>query len=145
MKVVLDTNVWVSGLLWAGVPGRILSLAQNRQITILASEALLNELETTLGYAKLQRRLQSLGVTMEALMLLVQQLVELCATLPLNVAQLRDPNDTVILAAAIAADADAIVTGDQDLLMLSQFAGVPILTPQAFLNFFFPNLEDYTS
>lgn len=48
MRVVLDVNVWISALLWGGVPGQMLRLARNQQITIFASEALFLELETSL-------------------------------------------------------------------------------------------------
>lgn len=41
--VVVDTSVWISALLWRGVPGRILDLAENQQIVIFASEPLLQE------------------------------------------------------------------------------------------------------
>ncbi|MUL37711.1 putative toxin-antitoxin system toxin component, PIN family [Gloeocapsopsis dulcis] len=67
MKVLLDTNIWVSGLLWGGVPGEILKLAQSQQISVVASEALLQELELTLSYTKLQQRISLLGVTVEDL------------------------------------------------------------------------------
>ncbi len=52
MKVVLDTNVWISALLWGGVPDRVINLVDIGQIDIAASEPLLYELVTTLGYAK---------------------------------------------------------------------------------------------
>lgn len=42
MRVVLDTNVWVSGWLWGGIPGQLIMMADNQQITISASEALLS-------------------------------------------------------------------------------------------------------
>jgi len=48
MKVVVDVNVWISALLWPGVPRKIIQLAQASQITIFASEDLFHELETTL-------------------------------------------------------------------------------------------------
>ncbi|MEH2288463.1 putative toxin-antitoxin system toxin component, PIN family [Nostoc sp.] len=47
MRVILDVNVWISALLWGGVPGKILRLARNQQINIFASKFLLLELETT--------------------------------------------------------------------------------------------------
>ncbi|AFZ30393.1 putative toxin-antitoxin system toxin component, PIN family [Gloeocapsa sp. BRSZ] len=133
MKVLLDTNIWVSGLLWGGVPGEILKLAQSQQISIVASDALLQELEITLSYVKLQQRISLLGVTVEDLMLLVTQLVEIFPILPLNVPQLRDRDDTSVLATALAGNVYAIITGDRDLLILEEFAGIIILKPQDFL------------
>ena len=47
--------------------------------------------------------------------------------------ELRDPKDTIVLAAALAGTAEVIVTGDQDLLVLGRFKGVEILTPADFL------------
>ncbi|MEH2399549.1 putative toxin-antitoxin system toxin component, PIN family [Nostoc sp.] len=47
---------------------------------------------------------------------------------PLSTPQLRDPDDTVILGTAVAANAEVIVTGDLDLLMLTEFNKIPILT-----------------
>lgn len=142
MKVVLDTNVWISALLWGGVPDQVINLAEIGQIDIATSEPLLNELVTTLGYAKLQPRLQLLGTTVEALVLSVRQLVELYPVTFLTVASLRDPDDTVVLATAVSASADAIVTGDRDLLTLVQFSEIPIMAPQTFLDRYFPTPEE---
>lgn len=138
MKAVLDTNIWVSGLLWGGPPGQIILLAESRQLSIIASETLLMEIETTLTYSKLQPKLQQLNETLESLSRRIRQLVEVYPIASLSVASLRDPDDTVILATAIAASANAIVTGDRDLLTLAEFAGIPIMTPQAFLNRYSP-------
>ncbi len=49
------------------------------------------------------------------------------------VPELRDPKDGIVLAAALAGDAEVIVTGDQDLLVLGRFEGVEILTPTDFV------------
>lgn len=143
MKIVLDTNVWISALLWGGIPAQVIYLAEIGQLNIAASEPLLNELETTLGYAKLQPRLQLLGTTVEALMLSVRQLVELYPVTLLTVTSLRDPDDIVVLATAVSVNADAIVSGDRDLLILVQFSEIPIMSPQAFLNLYFPTLEAF--
>ena len=138
MRVVLDVNVWISGLLWGGVPGKTLLLARNQQITIFASEALLLELEATLRRKKFQPRLQERGYTVEYLMSVVKEFSHLCPTTSVDAPQLRDSKDNKILAAAIAANAGAIVTGDLDLLVLIEFNGIPILTPQDFLSCYFP-------
>ncbi|MGI0481890.1 putative toxin-antitoxin system toxin component, PIN family [Geminocystis sp. CENA526] len=49
MKVVLDTNIWVSAIIWGGIPEKIIDLQQNQLITIAMSEELLRELENTLN------------------------------------------------------------------------------------------------
>lgn len=67
-------------------------------------------------------------------MLKVRQLVELCAAPPLlAVPNLRDPDDAIVVTIAVAMSADAIITGDDDLLVLEQFDRIPILPPVAFI------------
>jgi len=139
MRVVIDVNVWISGLLWGGVPRRVLELVKNQQITIFVSDTLLQEMETTLRRAKLRPKMQSLGLTVDGLMSQVKNWVESCPIDSLDVPQLRDPDDTMILATAIAANAEVIITGDLDLLILNEFEGIPILTPKNFLTLYFPS------
>jgi predicted nucleic acid-binding protein len=54
MNVLLDTNIWISGLLWGGTPGKVLKLARIQQITVYVSTAQLDELSRTLNKPKLQ-------------------------------------------------------------------------------------------
>ncbi|MHC5939312.1 putative toxin-antitoxin system toxin component, PIN family [Nostoc sp.] len=137
MRVVLDTNIWISGWLWGGIPGQLIIMAANQQITVFASEDLLSELESSLSGGKLQSKIQSLGATVQILVSRTRQLVELSPVTSVDVPQLRDQDDVIIIAVALAANADVIVTGDQDLLTLNEFAGIPIVTPKNFLNRYF--------
>ncbi|MHC5734444.1 putative toxin-antitoxin system toxin component, PIN family [Nostoc sp.] len=137
MRVILDVNVWISAFLWGGVPAKTLNLARNQQISIFVSESLLLELETTLKRDKFQLRLQQRGYTVENLMYVVKGLSNYCPTVPVDAAQLRDPKDNLVLAAAVASNCEAIVTGDLDLLVLIEFNGIQILTPQDFLTRYF--------
>lgn len=138
MRVVLDTNVWISGWLWGGVPGQLIIMAKNQQITIFVSEGLLSELETTLGRVKLQSKIRSLGATVQILLAKTSELVKLCQETSVDVPQLRDQDDAIIIATALAANAEVIITGDQDLLTLNEFEGILIITPTDFLNRYFP-------
>lgn len=87
---------------------------------------------------KLQAKLQSLGFTVNGLMSGTRELVEVYPISTLDVPELRDANDNMILASAIAAGADAIVTGDLDLLVLQEYEGIPIVTAKEFLERYFP-------
>jgi uncharacterized protein len=133
MRVVIDTNVWLSGLLWDGLPDQILQQVDSGTIQAIASEAILDELARTLDRPKLQRRLNQLGLKAAAIMLAVRQVVIVVKDVPIPVENLRDPKDAMIVAAAIVGKADVIVTGDQDLLVLDTVAGIKILTPRDFL------------
>ncbi|MEG4032780.1 putative toxin-antitoxin system toxin component, PIN family [Microcoleus sp. S36b_A4] len=138
MKIVVDTNIFVSGWLWGGIPARLFRLARTRQLIICTSEPILAELETTLNKQKLQAKLQSLGFTVNGLMRGTREIVAVYPISTIDVPELRDANDNMILATAIAADADAIVTGDLDLLVLQEYEGIPIVTAREFLERYFP-------
>ncbi|WP_414578658.1 putative toxin-antitoxin system toxin component, PIN family [Anabaena sp. CCY 9402-a] len=137
MKVILDVNIWISAMLWGGVPGKILRLARNEQINIFISEPLLLELETTLKRDKFQVRLTQRDYTFADLISVAQGLCNYCPTISVEASQLRDQKDTIVLAAAVAAQAEVIITGDLDLLVLIEFNGIKIMTPQDFLSCYF--------
>lgn len=133
MKVVIDVNVWVSALLWGGVPGQVLRLVYAQTIESYVSAELLQELEATLQRAKFQSRLKKRQQTVGGLMAIA---TALCPSVPIDdvdIPDLRDPDDVKIIATAISANADILITGDQDLLVLQDVRGIRILTPTQFL------------
>ena len=136
MRIVLDVNVWISGLLWQGVPRQVIDLARSGAVTIFVSEPILSELEEVLARVKFQSKMRSLSITSQDLIYLVRQLSQICVPIAVNVPNLRDPDDAVILGTAIAAKAMLVVSGDLDLLVLEEFVGIPILTPADFLDVF---------
>ncbi|MBD2175524.1 putative toxin-antitoxin system toxin component, PIN family [Pseudanabaena sp. FACHB-1998] len=136
MRLVLDVNVWISGLLWQGVPRQIIDLARSGAVNIITSEPILSELEEVLARTKFKSKMRSLGITSQDLIYLVRHLCEVCVPILVDVPNLRDPDDAVILRTAIAAKALLVVSGDLDLLVLEEFAGIPILTPADFLDVF---------
>jgi len=138
MRIVLDVNVWISGLLWQGVPRQVIDLARSGAVTIFVSEPILSELAEVLARVKFQSKMRSLSITSQDLIYLVRQLSQICVPITVNVPNLRDPDDAVILGTAIAAKAMLVVSGDLDLLVLEEFAGIPILTPADFLDVFRP-------
>jgi putative PIN family toxin of toxin-antitoxin system len=140
MKVVLDTNIFLSGWLWGGTPDLVLKLGENYLIEICASDVLLNELQATLNRNKFCSKLQALDVTVNDLMSGIRELVEIYPISPLNLPELRDANDNIVLATVIAAKAEAIVTGDLDLLVLQEYQGIPIVTAKDFLDVYFPEI-----
>ena len=132
MKVVIDVNVWVSGLLWGGVPAQVLQLAQQRQITSFVSSELLLELETTLRRPKFQSQLLKRNQTVEALCEIARSISTLIEIPTIAIPQLRDQNDVKILATAIESQSEFLITGDLDLLVLNPFESIQIVTPSEF-------------
>jgi uncharacterized protein len=130
LRVVFDTNALVSRLLLPNsIPARAVRLAVSED-RILASDATLMELADVLGrpkfdaYVTIEERqtfLRLFGRIAERVQII--HVVRAC----------RDPKDDKFLELAANGSAGAIVTGDNDLLALHPFRGIPVLTPTAFL------------
>jgi uncharacterized protein len=129
-RVVLDTNVLISALLSsAGKPFACLSWVLDNA-TLLASRDLLFELETRLARPKFEKYVnESRRKAFVGDLALAAVQVEISGSLT----ACRDPDDDKLLEIAVLGQADCIVTGDQDLLVLDPFQGVRIITPASFL------------
>jgi len=128
VRLVLDTNIALSGLLWGGAPQRLIEAAEQQRITLVSSTPLLAELQGVLARPKFAAQLAKRGLRSA-------DLFEGYAALVGNVTPLStprvvptDPDDDHVIACALAAHADAIVSGDRDLLDLPDFRDIPILT-----------------
>ncbi|MBI2325132.1 MAG: putative toxin-antitoxin system toxin component, PIN family [Chloroflexi bacterium] len=127
MRVLLDTNVLISAILFGGVPNDCLRRALAGEFELVTSTELLDELERILR--------ERFDVPAEAVAFARGDL-ELAAVVvaPTRVeAVSRDPTDDRVLAAAKEGRADHIVTGDQDLLALGRYGGISIVTPRGFV------------
>jgi putative PIN family toxin of toxin-antitoxin system len=129
MRLVLDTNVLVSAFLWHGVPGRLIELATEQEIQLLTSRVLLDELADVLPRKKLAKKVAATGLTPAQIVLNYRRLTQLVTARKLSQAISRDADDDHVLACAIAARADLIVSGDEHLLTLKIHQNIPILTP----------------
>ena len=132
MKVVLDTNVLLSGLMFPeGAPGRIVASWVEARFEVALSLDRLAEIGRVLEYPKIRRKL---GWDDERIELFIKQLyirAEVVELGPISVEVPRDPGDARILATLATAKADVLVTGDGDLLALS--GRYPIETPAEFV------------
>ena len=129
-RLVLDTNVFVSALLFeSSTPARVLAHAIAHCQLIFTNNTQ-RELIATMTSATLERYVPLAG--REALLLRVAPLIELAAVWQL-VRVCRDPHDDAVLEAAVNGAADAIVTGDKDLLSLHPFSGIRIVAPADYL------------
>lgn len=128
MRVVADTSTIVSGLLWQGAPRQVLDAARAGRINLLTSAALLAELEDVLTRVKFAERLQRVGITPRELILGYAALAPLIEPAQIAPVITADADDDAVLACAIGAQAEAIVSGDSHLLKLREYQGIPILT-----------------
>jgi len=131
MRLVLDTNTLISALLWRGTPHHLLHAIRARpNLQLYSSPALFEELADVLMRASLRKQLGVIGKQANEVLQDYAAVVQLIEVEPLAEPVCRDPDDDAVLALARAAQADLIVSGDQDLLVLGQFEGVPIATPR---------------
>ena len=130
MRIVLDTNVLVSALISRdGPPGLLLAAIRRERLTLVTSEAQLDELRTVLSRERLRPYIRP-GEA-EDLVRNLEAIGEVAADLP-EVSASPDPDDNRILATAIAGRADLIVSGDKKhMLALGRFDDIPIITAAA--------------
>jgi uncharacterized protein len=126
--VVLDTNIFISGILFKGTPLKILQLyISKNEMDIAISPELLAELIGKLKYkfGIKSQTLESLKIELESSMLYIlpEYTTQIC----------RDASDNKIIDLAIYAGAEFIVTGDKDLLEIKTYKGIKILTAAEFL------------
>ena len=133
VRVVLDTNVVVSALIWDGPPERLLDLAVSGEIALFSSAVLLEELAGVLERRKFIAALASRDLTPAFLTRRYGAVTTLVGPMPVNRAVPADADDDQVIAAALGAQADAIATGDGHLLALDPYRGIRILAPAAVL------------
>ena len=142
MRIVIDTNVWVSGLLWRGMPWKWLSLAEAGEVELCIAPSMLVELAEVLSYERLQPRLEQLGLTPEELVAYALNLASVFEVPEGDPIVVADPDDDVFLHCAAVAGAVCVVSGDRHLLDLGRHAGIPILTVHDFFAKEFPDQID---
>ena len=128
MKLVVDVNVLVSGSLWRGNASLLVDALLDGSARLCSSAPVMAEFEEVLHREKFQKRLEQSGQNAPELVARFRSVALMVEgpDVPAPSA-LRDPDDTHVLACAAAAGADAIVSGDNDLLSLGTYAGIPIL------------------
>jgi uncharacterized protein len=136
VRVVVDSNVWVSGLIDPlSPPGRVLAAVLERRLEVVSSWELVDEVSAVLERPKLQHYEFDASDALD----LLRTVAITLPTVDVDV-EIRDPADAPVVAAAVAGRAEAIVTGDADLLEDAELRrwlderGVRVLTPRKLLD-----------
>lgn len=130
MRVVIDTNAWISRLLLAdSVAARAVDKAMAR-FEVVVSEASVDELADVLSRKKFDRY-----VSLQDREEFLRRLLQVTTMVPVlsEITDCRDPKDNRFLALALDSQSDCIVSGDDDLLALNPWRGIEIVSPGAFL------------
>lgn len=133
LKIVLDTNVLVSALLFKGELSSLVDLWKQGDIIPVFSRETFREFKTVLGYPKFSLTAQEIKMLIEEEVLPFFEIIEIAD----KVRRIcRDPDDDKFLACAVSTAADFIVSGDKDLLDIRKYKSVRIISASEFLKMF---------
>src|SRR3990167_8722286 len=129
MKIIIDTNVLMSGIFWSGPPAKILQAWQNRQIDFVLSPDILQE------YLRVSDVLAQKypGVDVDDIIEILVKRSKIYDIKSLSTPVSRDPNDDMFIACAIATKVKIIVSGDLDLLQVNGYQSIKIVKPKQFV------------
>ncbi|MYA12884.1 MAG: putative toxin-antitoxin system toxin component, PIN family [Gemmatimonadetes bacterium] len=130
VKVVVDTNVFVSGVFFGGPPGEVLAAWRDKRIEFVVSREIIEE------YVRVGERLSMRfpGVDLEPALQLVAAFATLVPVPPLPEPVCADGDDDKFLACAVAAGAGYVVSGDRALLATSPYRNVVVIRPRDFMD-----------
>ena len=129
IKVVLDTNIYISGILFAGKPREVLDLAIKGKIHVFISPDILSELRDVLSRKKF-------GFSPERVDIIIREIESI--TTMINPAKKysivsHDSDDNIIIDCAMESRVEYIITGDNDLLCLNKYKSITIINPALFI------------
>ena len=127
MKIVVDTNVLISGVFFGGLPKRVLSAIIKKQITACATDEIIDEYNEIVQ-EMISRKQGHLNRDIIAPLIGMMEIIEAKTKVTLS----RDPDDDKFLGCAKDAKALYIVSGDKDLLELKKFENIEIVTAKDF-------------
>lgn len=130
MRLVIDTNVFISGVFFSGPPHQILQTWKNGRIKLVLSPEILAEYQATGEELAAKFTEVDLNPWME----LVATLGVVVDAPPLAAQVCTDPDDDKFLSCAIASRTRIVTSGDKALLATSGFGGVTVLTPRQFVD-----------
>lgn len=129
MKIVFDTNVWIASFIARGVCTDLVEHSV-RNHTILTSDFILSEIQTVL-----KKKFKYSNAVIHRTIQFIESNSQVVIIEALEHQVCRDPDDDYILATGKNGNADCIISGDQDLIILKKFEQIPILSPKDFWAF----------
>lgn len=131
-RVILDTNVFVSGIFWSGPPRVILRAWQEKAIELVLSIEIFDEYKRVFEILTKKYPPVDLSPFIE----IVAREARFFEPIILDESVSSDPDDDKFIACALAAEVDYIVSGDKDLLTVNNYQGLKIIKPSAFVKMY---------
>ncbi|MCY4643890.1 MAG: putative toxin-antitoxin system toxin component, PIN family [Bacteriovoracales bacterium] len=132
MRVIIDTNVFISGIFWSGSPAQIMKLWEERKLSLILSDEIFEEYKRVAFHLEEQYG----PIDLEPFFDLLIFYGEFYTPIKSSKVICKDPDDDKFLNCALAASVNIVISGDKELLSLSNYQGVEILKPAAFLKKF---------
>jgi putative PIN family toxin of toxin-antitoxin system len=127
-QLVVDSNVWISALVFGGAPRQVFEAIVRDGLRLVVSAEILTEVRRVVGV-----KFPDFTDDVEALIGVLHDHLASVALGSITIDVCRDPDDNRVLETAILGEAEAIVSGDKDLLVLEGYESVAIITPQDWL------------
>jgi putative PIN family toxin of toxin-antitoxin system len=132
VRIVLDTNVFISGIFFGGPPFQILKAWKERKIQIVLSQEIVGEYQRVAESLAKKYPIVDISAIIE-LFTIYSQIVE---TKGYEISECEDPDDNKFIECAMAGNCKIIVSGDKHLLKLSGFQNINVLTPRKFVDLY---------
>ena len=130
MRIVLDTNVFISGIFFAGPPSQILKAWENQSLQIVLSRQILDEYQRVAAALSSKFPIVDISLIIE-LVTIHGQFVD---TQGFDISVCEDPDDDKFLECAVAGNCKTIISGDKHLLKLSGYEGITVWSPRNFVD-----------
>ncbi len=134
VKLVLDTNIILAGLLFQGAEFALLEFVEKGEAVIFVTEEILEEIDAVLHYPRLSKHIIKSGLTIDKLLERIISLSHLVTGNKISINVCRDKKDNKFIECAIITKADLIVSRDEDLLVLKKYADIRIVDIKEALN-----------
>jgi len=128
MKIVIDSNVWISALVFGGKPREIFERVVANGWTIIVSEEIFTEIRRVLS-----TKFKDFIEDFEAFQSILRPYLIEVKLGSIKVSKCRDEDDNIVIETALIGDAVCIISGDKDLLDLMEYERLPIINPSDFL------------
>jgi len=134
MKVILDTNVWLSAIFWKGEADKLINNIQKKKIEIVITKKILSEIVNVLNQeSKFQKFIDNRNIAIKDLINTVLDISQFVVSKSIIDVIKEHPADNMILESAIDGAANYIISYNKHLLKLKEFKGIKVLKPSEFL------------
>lgn len=134
MRIVIDTNVFISATFWKGDSFKIIEKVENKEIELIISQEIIEEYSNVLNYEEIRSKVKINELeTNFILRELVENSIIVVPKIKFDIIK-TDSDDNKFIDVAVEGNVDYIVSQDKDLLDIKEFQGIKIVKPVEFLN-----------